>query len=75
MDSTYTYSPIAAAFVRAGRVLVAAAISALIVALPQAVGIFELPTEYNAAIILAGTSILNGIGKYFRDTKDTTTVV
>lgn len=69
------YSPFLAALIRAGRVLAAAALSAVIVAVPQAVGIFGLAPEYNAALILALTSILNGLGKYLRDTKDVRTVV
>ena len=59
-------SPLQQAFLRAGRTLAAAAISALIVALPQAVGVFALDAAYTTAAIVALTSILNGIGKYIR---------
>jgi len=54
------------AIVRAARTLVAAAIAALVTTLPQAAGFFSLDPVYTGAIVLAGTSLLNGIGKYFR---------
>lgn len=75
MTAETPYNPTIAALIRAGRVLVAAALAAVIVAVPQAVDIFHLDPAYNAAIILAITSALNGLGKYLRDTKDATTVV
>jgi len=74
-DPVSDYSPAIAALVRAGRVLVAAAISAVIVALPQAVDLFHLDPAYTAALITAGTAVLNALGKFFRDTQDATTVV
>jgi len=69
------YNPVLAAFIRAGRVLAAAALSAVIVAVPQAVGLFQLDPAYSTAIITGLTALLNGLGKYLRDTQESTTVV
>lgn len=68
-------SPLVAAAIRAGRVLIAAAIAAVIVAVSQAVGMFNLDPAYSTAAITALTALLNGLGKFFRDSSDATTVV
>lgn len=68
-------SPLVAALIRAGRVLAAAALSAVIVAVPQAVGLFQLDPAYSTAIITGLTALLNGLGKFLRDKNDATTVV
>ena len=64
-----------AGLIRAGRVLLAAAISAAVVAIPQAVGEFHLPAEVNGTLIFLLTAALNGVGKLLRDAKDVPTGV
>jgi MFS superfamily sulfate permease-like transporter len=54
------------ALLRAARTLAAAAIAAVIVALPQAVGFFNLDASISAVAIAVIAGFLNGLGKLIR---------